>query len=62
MALIAFPKETAVGEVPATKIFNLGMVYGTLVLIIWLGAIYAINRYNISRAQYSKTVSRLKEM
>jgi len=62
LALIAFPTETAVGEVPATTIFDLGLVYGPLVLIIWLGACYAINRYSISRAHYSKTVSRLKEM
>ena len=62
LALIAFPTETAVGEVPAATIFDLGLVYGPLVMVIWLGACYAINRYSISRAHYSKTVSRLKEM
>ncbi len=62
LALIAFPTETDVGEVPAATIFELGLVYGPLVLVMWLGACYGINGYSISRARYSKTVSRLKEM
>ncbi len=62
LALIVFPTETDVGEVPAATIFELGLVYGPLVLVMWLGACYAINRYSMSRARYSKTVSRLKEM
>ena len=62
LALIAVPTETAVGGVSATTIFNLGLTYGPLVMVIYLGACYAINRYTISRAHYSKTVSRLKEM
>ncbi len=62
LAFIAFPTETAVGEISATTIFNLGLVYGPLVLVICLGACYAINRYSISRALHSKIVSRLKAM
>ena len=62
LTLIAFPTETIVGEVPADTIFDLGLVYGPLVLVIYLAACYAINRYTISRAHYSKTVSHLKEM
>ena len=61
LALIAFPTETAVGEVPADTLFDLGLVYGPLVLVIWLGACYAISRYNISREYHSQTVARLEE-
>ena len=62
LAFIAFPTETAVGEVSAATIFNLGLIYGPLLLVIWFGACYAINRYSISRELHSKIVSRLKEM
>ncbi len=59
LALIAFPTETAVGEVEAGTVFNLGLIYGPLVMVIFLGACFAISRYNISRADHSKSVSRL---
>jgi Na+/melibiose symporter-like transporter len=62
LALIAFPTETAVGEVSADTLFDLGLIYGPLVMVIFLAACYAISRYNISRAQHSTAVSRLKEM
>ena len=62
LALIAFPTETAVGQVKAGTIFNLGLIYGPLVMVIFLGACVAISRYPISRAQHSTTLSRLKEL
>ena len=62
LALIAFPTATAVGEVSADTIFNLGLIYGPLVLVIYLGACVAISRYNISRADHSTSLARLKEM
>jgi Na+/melibiose symporter-like transporter len=62
LALIAFPTETAVGEVEADTIFNLGLIYGPLVMVIFLGSCVAISRYTISRAQHSTILSRLKEL
>jgi len=62
LALIAFPTATAIGEVSADTIFNLGLIYGPLVMVIYLGACVAISRYTISRAQHSTDVARLKEM
>jgi len=62
LALIAFPTETAVGEVSADTLFDLGLIYGPLVMVIFLAACYAISRYTISRAQHSTAVSRLMEM
>ncbi len=61
LALIAFPTATAVGDVSADTIFNLGLIYGPLVMVIYLGACIAINRYNISRADHSTSLARLKE-
>ena len=61
LALIAFPTATAVGEVPADTIFNLGLIYGPLVMVIYLGACFAISRYTITRADHGAAVSRLEE-
>ena len=62
LALIAFPTKTAVGEVPADTIFNLGLIYGPLVMAIFLGACVAISGYNISRADHSTSLACLEEM
>ena len=62
LAVIAFPTETAVGDVPADTIFKLGLIYGPLVMVIYLGSCYAINGYTISRAQHVADVSRVEEM
>jgi Na+/melibiose symporter-like transporter len=61
LALIAWPTETAVGEVPADTIFNLGLIYGPLVMVIFLAACYVLRGYNISRADHGAAVSRLEE-
>ena len=38
LSLIAFPTETAVGDVPEDVLFDLGLVYGPLVFVIYMGA------------------------
>ena len=37
LALIAFPTGTAVDEVPADVITKLGLVYGPMIFLIWMG-------------------------
>jgi len=59
LSLIEFPTETAVGDVAADVIFDLGLVYGPLILVILLSSAYAISRYPISRAQHAETLARL---
>lgn len=59
LTLIAFPTETAVGKVAPEVIDNLGLIYGPLVFLIWLGAIIFISRYGISRASHSDMLKRL---
>jgi GPH family glycoside/pentoside/hexuronide:cation symporter len=60
LSLIEFPTETTVGDVAPDIIFDLGLVYGPLILVIFLGSAYAISRYQISRSQYEEMVARLE--
>ncbi|MGI9264137.1 MAG: MFS transporter, partial [Gammaproteobacteria bacterium] len=59
LSLIAFPTETSVGEVPQNIIDKLGLGYGPLVSLIWLGAVLALARYRISRARHLDMLERL---
>jgi Na+/melibiose symporter-like transporter len=59
LALIAFPTETAVGDVPEDVIARLGVVYGPVIFLIWLCAIVTISRYRISRARHKDMLARL---
>ena len=59
LALIAFPTETAVGDVPADVIAKLGLIYGPVVFLIWMGVILSISRYRISRSRHQEMLERL---
>jgi GPH family glycoside/pentoside/hexuronide:cation symporter len=59
LALIAFPTGTAVDEVPADVITKLGLVYGPMIFLIWMGVILTISRYRISRASHQEMLERL---
>jgi Na+/melibiose symporter-like transporter len=59
LALIAFPTETAVGDVPPDVIAKLGLIYGPAVFLIWMGVILSISRYRISRARHQETLDQL---
>ncbi len=59
LALIAFPTETAVGDVPADVIAKLGLIYGPVVFLIWMGVILSLSRYRISRARHQEMLERL---
>ncbi len=61
LTLIAFPTGTEVENVALEVIFNLGLVYGPLILVIWLGSAYAVSRYSISSNQHTATVSSLAD-
>ena len=62
LALIAFPTETAVGDVPADVITKLGLIYGPVVFLIWMGVILAISRYRISRSRHQEMLERLSNV
>jgi len=59
LSLIGFPRGTAVGGVAPDVIFDLGLVYGPLILVILLSSAYVISRYPISRAEHAETLARL---
>jgi Na+/melibiose symporter-like transporter len=59
LSLIAFPTETAVGDVPQEIIYDLGLVYGPLVFVIYMGTILAISRYRISRTRHLEMLESL---
>jgi Na+/melibiose symporter-like transporter len=59
LALIAFPTETAVGDVSADVIAKLGLIYGPVVFLIWMGVILSISRYRISRSRHQEMLERL---
>jgi len=61
LSLIAFPTETAVGDVPDDVIAKLGLIYGPVVFIIWMGVIVSISRYRISRSRHGEILQRLSE-
>jgi len=59
LSLIAFPTETAVGDVPPDTIAKLGLIYGPVVFLIWMGVILSLSRYRISRSSHQETLDRL---
>jgi len=59
LSLIAFPTETAVGDVPPDIIAKLGLIYGPVVFLIWTGVILFISRYRISRSHHQEMLERL---
>jgi GPH family glycoside/pentoside/hexuronide:cation symporter len=61
LSVIAFPTETAVGDVPPDVVAKLGMIYGPMVFLIWLGAILFISRYRISRSRHRELLRQLTE-
>ena len=59
LSLIAFPTETAVGDVPPDIVAKLGLIYGPVVFLIWMGVILSISRYRISRSLHREMLEQL---
>jgi len=59
LSLIAFPTETAVDDVPADVIVKLGLIYGPVVFLIWMGVILSLSRYRISHSRHQEMLQRL---
>ncbi|MGI9220041.1 MAG: MFS transporter [Woeseiaceae bacterium] len=59
LSVIAFPTETAVGDVPQDTINKLGLIYGPLVFMIWMGVVLTIRRYRISRTRHQDMLDSL---
>jgi glycoside/pentoside/hexuronide:cation symporter, GPH family len=59
LAMIAFPTETAVGEIPDDTLFNLGLIYGPMILMIFFICCYTLSRYSISRSHHESNIEHL---
>ena len=59
LSLIAFPTETAVGDVSPDTIAKLGLIYGPVVCLIWTGVLLSISRYRISRSRHREMLEQL---
>lgn len=61
LTLIVFPTVTSVDDVPPETIVKLGLIYGPLVFMIWMGVIIIISRYRISRSDHEEMLKQLAE-
>ncbi len=61
LSFIAFPTETEVADVPEDVVVKLGIIYGPVVFTIWLGVIFALGKYRISRSAHNETLQKLAE-
>lgn len=57
--LAAFPTGAAAGEIPAQAILKLGWIYGPVLMVFYLFAVYFVSRYKFSRAEHSAVVETL---
>ena len=56
---IHFPRDAVAGEVPADVIFDLGLIYGPSLMILYLLALGAISFYQITRDGHQDRVATL---
>ena len=58
---IAFPENAIVGQVSSDTLFDLGLVYGPLILTLYLAACFFVSRYRISREDFSTALTELEK-
>ena len=58
---IRFPRDAQPGEVPPDVLFDLGLLYGPLLMVLYLMALGAISFYRITRSGHDERVAALSE-
>jgi GPH family glycoside/pentoside/hexuronide:cation symporter len=58
--LISFPRDAAPGEVSTDVVFDLGVIYGPSLMILYLAALGAITFYRITRSGHDGRVATLR--
>lgn len=58
--LISFPKGAAMGEVPADTVWDLGFIYGPVLMLFYFLALASISFYQITRRGHDDRVDRLR--
>ena len=61
LGLISFPENAKPGEVDATVIYNLGIVYAPMIFMLYLLGLSIITWYRIDRAGHQANLQRLSE-
>ncbi|MEE9281945.1 MAG: MFS transporter, partial [Myxococcota bacterium] len=59
--LIQFPRAARPGEVPEDVLFNLGLIYGPLLMVFYFMALVSISFYRITRTGHNDRVELLRE-
>ena len=54
--LIHFPRGAAPGSAPAEAVFNLGLIYGPLLMVFYVLALGSMCFYRISRARHGENL------
>jgi Na+/melibiose symporter-like transporter len=60
--LIAFPRGAAPGTVPDEAVFNLGLIYGPMLMVFYLLALGAMCFYRISRRGHGDNLRTLRRV
>lgn len=61
LSVIGFPRGAKPGEVDATVVRDLGLIYVPAILILYAGALTFLSTYRISRATHEANLRRLEE-
>ena len=61
LGLISFPENAKPGDVDASVIFNLGIVYAPMIFMLYLLGLSIITWYRIDREGHQANLQRLKE-
>jgi len=56
---VGFPRGAAVGDVPAHKLFDLGLVVAPILVVLYLLSLVCLSRYRITRQQHLSTLAAL---
>lgn len=60
LSLIAFPQGVAPADVGESTLRSLGLWYAPSLLILWSGMLYAVSRYQLTKADHESNLERLK--
>ena len=60
LSLIAFPQGAAPADIGESTLRSLGLWYAPSLLILWSGMLYAVSRYQLTKADHESNLERLK--
>jgi hypothetical protein len=61
LELISFPTQVESADVPAETLFDLGLVYGPVFMVIYLASLAPLVFYRINRKSHLENLAKLSE-